>query len=245
MKNAFLPFLALFLLTACTQTLELNKGEDVVRAMYETYGGEWFKDFNIKQKVTYYQQDTVVHTEIWDEIISLPAKVRSIIGNTEDGNCEIYHDQAYHRFVGGKLANVIEGNHHLLSLGFDVYLQKPEKTLEDISGAGFDMSVVSDTLIDEREVLIVGALPGQEDVPQFWVDKERMLLVRISLNSGSGSLYTVDLLEYVPFEEGWISTYLIFSRHGRVLMEENYLDFGVMKEIPEHTFTTDTLYIVE
>ena len=109
--------------------MQITDGEDLIKAMYEKYEGKWYKKLKIVQKVTYYRNGEEQGSQVWSEFLDLPGKVRSNIGPAENGNAEIYIDGEFHRFHEGKRVGGQKAPHPVLCLGFDVYLQEPEKSV--------------------------------------------------------------------------------------------------------------------
>jgi hypothetical protein len=183
----------------------------------------------------------VERTETWNEVLELPGKVRSNIGQVEDGNCEIFINGTYYWFRDGKLMQKRETQHVVLLLGFDVYLQDPKTTLSLLEEAEFDLNVIHETIWNDRPVYVVGAEKGDENTNQFWVDKEHLYFVRHIKASPKGNLIDVELRGFEKLEGGWIATEIVFKRNGEVILAEEYLDYGVPEEIDPDVFNVEEL----
>jgi hypothetical protein len=66
----------------------------------------------------------------------------------------------------------------LFVLGFDVYRQDPEATINVVRNEGYDLSKLREDLWDGKPVYVMGAEKGDLKSKQFWVAKDTLLFVR-------------------------------------------------------------------
>jgi hypothetical protein len=73
-------------------------------------------------------------------------------------------------------------------------------------------------------VLVVGAARGDLRAPQFWVDKERLLLLRIVMPSRDDPETPTDIhfLDLQQQPRGVIAARIDVYRNGRLVMSEDY-----------------------
>jgi hypothetical protein len=212
-------------------------GEALIRTMHARYVGKWYSKLRIEQEVIHYRDGQPERREIWNELLEFPGKVRSTIGDSKDGNAEIYlHDTAYY-IEDGKLARERKAVHTILLLGFDVYVQPPEKTIQTVAGDGMDLDVIREDSWKGQPVWVVGAREGDQTTPQFWIEKERLVLVRTIRKSAAGNLVDVELGGYEPLGGGWIATALVFKRNGLPYVSEKYLGYSVPDQIDPSAFS--------
>ena len=83
---------------------------------------------------------------------------------------------------------------------------------------------------------VVGARAGDLNVPQFWIEKERLVLVRTIRRSVAGPLVDVELDGYEPLGGGWIATALVFKRNGQPYVSEKYLGYSIPDHIDPEVF---------
>jgi hypothetical protein len=232
----FAIFSAPFLSASPDSSLQINDGEELIKAMYEKYKGKWFDKIKIVQKVTYYRSGEEQGSQIWTEFLDLPGKVRSNIGPSEEGNAEIYLDGEFHRFQNGKLMSSQKAPHPVLCLGFDVYLQEPEKSIAMLNEVPFDMSKIHETIWQERPVYVVGADKDNFEPNQFWIDKEHLYFVRTIFKSPRGTLLDIEMNKIVRLGGGWIATQLIFKRSGEIILREDYQENPILDKVDPALF---------
>jgi hypothetical protein len=188
-----------------TPPYDYRNGEDIVRAMFDRYLNRWFDN------VTYLQQnrshapgrDTLA--EIWYVAIDPPRRMRIDFHPLTAGNgALIVGDNEYAVASGraGPAARALQGR---MLLQHDVYFLTPPETIARLRELGFDLSRAREDSWEGRPVFVVGSA-GDARAPQFWVDRELMLLVRLLEPSlrDPGAVTDTRLLEYERIGSAWI-----------------------------------------
>ena len=230
---------ALFLSASPGSSSQIANGEEIIKAMYEKYKGKWYKKLKIVQKVTYYRKGEEQGSQVWSELLDLPGKVRSNIGPAENGNAEIYVNGEFHRFQEGKRVGGQKAPHPVLCLGFDVYLQEPQKSVAILKEVPYDLGKIHETVWQGRPVYVVGADKDDFKSNQFWVDKEHLYFVRTIFSSPSGAVLDIEMNKIVRLGGGWIATQLIFKRNGELFIKEDYQENPILDEIDPEIFDVE------
>ena len=214
-----------------------SNGFDVIRAMHDTYQGTWYDKLHIRQEVTYYKDGHADRTEVWNEVLELPGSVCSIVGDFDDGNRELFTGDTVYIFRDDSLVHKRKIVHSTLLLGFDVYLQDPRQTTDRLSEAGFDLNRLHEALWRDRPVFVVGALEGDFESNQFWIDKELLVLVRKIERSASGeNLIDIEFNDLQRLDGGWVAMELVFRRNGELALTEKYLNVDVPERVDRSVF---------
>ncbi|MCP4724328.1 MAG: hypothetical protein GY863_04805 [bacterium] len=241
-KRTLLILLSVIMLLSCKEQPQILTGEDVIRAMYAKYEGKWFRNMSLKQNIIRYNRDGTVRSDgIMTEQLRLPGIVR---GNTlpmEDGNAEIFKDNTYHIFQNGKLVNKQRYIHGVLILGFDVYLQEPEKTIALLEEDGVDFSKMHETVWQDKPVYVVGTDSSDLSVNQFWIEKERLVVVRLFKKSvrNAAMVNEIQFNKLEPLGEGWVAGELIFKLNGKMYIHETYVEFKIEDGFPDKIFDVE------
>jgi hypothetical protein len=144
--------------------------------MHDRYAGTWYETLRLIQSVTYFDSTGGIdHAEIWYESIALPGTVRSDIAPLDQGRGEMFRGDSLFRFEADTVTQRGPAIHVILLLAFDVYRQPVDTTVARLEQYGFDLAPVREDTWEERGVWVVGADGG----PEFWVDRERLVLVRL------------------------------------------------------------------
>jgi len=242
-----LPILPLILAAAACQAppgrnpapaAPITDGPSLISAMHARYADTWYRRLRVRQEVIFHDEaGAPTRREVWTELIELPGKVRSIIGDESDGNGELYVQGAFHIIRDGRVVQRSPQPHPVLLIGYDVYCQDPAETARALEIAGFDLSKLHGAEWNERPIYVVGADEGDNTANQFWIDAERLLCLRIINRSPSGALIDIQFTDYEPFAGAWLCTELIFYRNGTLLIYERDLEHSILASIDPKMFS--------
>jgi hypothetical protein len=114
----------------------------------------------------------------------------------------------------------------LLVLGFDVYRQKPKTTIDIAKGQGFDLAQIHEEKWDGQDVYVVGAAKGDLKSKQFWIEKKRLLFVRLIApdEHDATKMHDTRFKDYRKLSPGWISARVEFFVDGKNTFNEDYFD---------------------
>jgi hypothetical protein len=124
---------------------------------------------------------------------------------------------------GGAVAVSGRDPNRFFLLRFDVYVDPVEKTLATLRGRGFDLTKGYDWVSDGRDVYVVGAGPMDDRTKQFWIDKERLVVVR-QVDDLSGHKLELRYQNFRPIANGWIPTQVEWLEDDHRVMLEQYDD---------------------
>jgi hypothetical protein len=204
-----------------------RSAEDVIRAMHDRYAGKWYRSLSFTQQTSRVLPGDSVHVETWREWALIPGALRIEMGAA--GNGALFAGDTLYRFRAGQVSGRTAERNPLAILGFDVYGQEVERTLRVLREEGFDLSRVHQGTWQGRPAYVVGALAGDSTSKQFWVDRERLLFVRLLEPAGSDSTKVQDIRfnDYRPAGGGWIAPRVELWTGGRRVFWEDYSDVKV------------------
>jgi hypothetical protein len=229
--------LLLFTLTTGTTTPSpdpIPDGKALIQAMHQRYEGKWYRTMTFVQKTTNERDHTA---ETWYEAARIPGSLRIDISPLDSGKTILFRNDSLYQFQAGQLKASVPFVHPLMVLGFDVYAEPPEKTVARLTGIGFDLSRIREDTWQGRPVYVVGAAAGDSTTRQFWVDRERLLFVRMMepARNGSGTVET-QFNRYQPLGGGWISVEVRFSVNGQPRTTEEYSEVKGDVPLPDELF---------
>jgi len=204
-----------------------RNGEELIREMHERYAGKWYETLTFTQKTTH--EDGSVET--WYEAARIPGYLRIDIAPLDSGRAIIFRHDTVVVFRGGQVAATRAFVHPLMVLGFDVYRDPPETTIEKLRGLKVDLSKLHEDRWQDRAVYVVGADKGDSTTTQFWVDKERLVTVRL-LENGPNGVTESQFNQYQRLGSGWIAPEMEFYRGGKLLTKEEYTDIRADAPLP-------------
>jgi len=250
MKTAKL-ILILFVIAVPSVFAQYKSGDEVLAAMKKRYEGKWYKTLTFEQKTTNYKPDGTSEAHTWYEAFTMPGKLRIDITPLEKGDGVIFADGRIYPFRDGKLGNARDFVHPLLVLGFDVYGQPVEKTVEQLKGLGIDLLVVHEEPWQGNTAIVVGAKQGDLTTPQFWIDKKNLVFTRLFQTAGKDKK-SIQETQFNAYQKakggGWVSAEVKFFVDGKIATMEEYTNIQTNKNLspdlwnPDKWMTVDKTY---
>jgi hypothetical protein len=216
----------------------IQNGEALVRAMHARYENSWYETTTFTQKSTTYNPDGTTKVATWYEAASLPGKLRIDFGEPSEGNAAILVDNTAYFFQKGQQASTRPYMNMLLVLGFDVYRQSPEATLAELKQEGIDVTKFHEEEWQGEPTYVVGADKGDLKSKQFWVEKKRLLFVRIiepdqkDPNVAEDTRFT----DYRPAGKAFIAARVEVYNDGKLVFTEEYTEIKTGMKLDPATF---------
>lgn len=215
----------------------------LVETMHERYSGLRPGSLTFVQTTVMHRPGTSADTTTWYEA-AVPGRLRIDFSPIESGNGAIYRDGELFVRSGGKVVARREEVNSLLVLLMDVYQVDPAKTIETLDTLGVDLSVIRESEWEGRPVWVVGAAEGDERSMQFWVEKDRLLTLRVIQPVGGGTaIFDARVVGHRElagyFQEDAIMMYV----DGRLYQEEYYDSIRTGIDIDPALFDTATAFV--
>lgn len=207
-------------------------GTEVLAAMRAAYDGRWYHTLTFIQKTTFHRPNGV-QEQLWYETLRhTPAgtQLRIDFGDLATGNGVIFTPDSTFPVRGGQPQPARPTGNEFLPLIEGVYVQPVAKTVKELAGMNVDMSKVRTGTWEGKPVWVVGTTSAADTTsPQFWVDTDRKLLVRMVLRPNADQPpLDVHLGGYEKVGRGaWLSTKIMMYREGKPLQGEEYTDWKV------------------
>lgn len=199
-------------------------GKTLLAAMHAHYEKNWYQTMTFKQKSTTYNVDGTTKVETWYEAAILPGKLRIDFGTPSAGNGAIMADGKGYFFERGKRTKVLPYVNLLLVLGFDVYQQAPDATLAELKGEGIDLAKFHEEEWQGEPVYVVGAEKGDLKSRQFWIEKKRLLFLRL-IQPNRRDEKKIDDIRFADYRElpkGYIAARVEVYEGERLDFSEEY-----------------------
>jgi len=232
-----LPLLLLFSLTLA-HAQDIRNGADVLRAMHGRYAKTWYETLTFTQKSTTYNADGTSKAETWHEALAAPGKLRIDVGTPSDGNGYLMVDGTLTVVQAGKEAGSRPLVNMLLVLGFDVYRQTPEATIKVAKAEGYDLTKFHEETWEGHPVYVVGAEKGDLKAKQFWVDKNRLLFVRLfePTQADANKFQDIRFEDYREMAGGWVAARVEVHVDDKMVFSEEYTDILCNAKLDPGTF---------
>jgi hypothetical protein len=209
----------------------------LVRAMHDKYAGSWYHTATFVQRNTRYLASGAADTSTWLEAIRVPGALRIDIEPVAQRNGILFVRDSQFIIGNGQLTSARPSVHPLMVLSFDVYADPPDRTLTRIKSLGFDMTRLHEDSWQGRPVYVVGAAAGDLHTKQFWVDRQRLVFVRM-LQPDRDSTKTSEIRfnNYRQLGGGMIAPEVVFLVDGKPNFIERYEDITVDPPLTDAVF---------
>jgi len=219
----------------------ITDAESLVRAMHARYADTWYGTLSFTQTTTRVLPNDSVTVEEWREWAAIPGRLRIDMGPPEQGRTVIFARDSTFALSHGRVVQRVDRWNDLMPLGFDVYMQPVERTLQQLRRGGFDLSKFHVDSLDGVPVYVVGAERGDSLSKQFAIEADRLLFMRLidPIPNQPGKTQHVWFRRYEPLGEGWIAPEVEVLVDGRRVFHETYADVRIGEPLDEALFNPD------
>lgn len=223
--------LAVFALsTSCLNAYAQDPGstKELIEKMYNTYKDSWYQAITFAQQAEFYKDGVKQKEETWYEAMDMKSGALVIKFNTMDsGNGMIFRNDSLLSYADNQLKSKSYRIHELIVLGFSVYTNSPQSTLDKIKALGFNTDMFRQEMFDSRLHYVV----GDPEKAQFWIDAKTLLFTKLN-KVGQGRTQEIEFKGYQKLGKGWIETEVLFKVNGQLFMREVYSDIKAPKTLP-------------
>src|SRR5580704_12493698 len=96
------------LLTVASAAQNVTTTGQVIAAMHDRYARNWYRTLTFEQQSITHKPDGTSSTEIWQEAMSLPGRLRIDMGGASAGNGALFVDGREYLYRDGKLVKDID-----------------------------------------------------------------------------------------------------------------------------------------
>lgn len=226
---------------ARSDTAPIHDAESLVRAMHDRYAGRWYRTLTFTQRTSRRLPNDSVSSETWLEWAIVPGSLRIQMGPAAEGRGALFtHDSTY-TIQHGAVARRTANRNPLMLLGFDIYAQPPERSLDMLREEGFPLEPFRVDSWQGRPAYVVGGGPGDLHSRQVWFDRERLVFVRMLEPDPRDTTRTVETRfnRYRRAGGGWIAEEVEVLREGKRAFWEEYSDVRVDVPLDPALFQPD------
>jgi hypothetical protein len=194
-----------------------GSGHDVVARMHDRWQGKWFRTLTFVQRTGFPNGSA----QTWYETVANPGRLRIDFGPVDSMNTAIMKNDSIFQFKRGK---PVGGHPYPSILGVvlsDVYAQPIAATVAKLERGGVDLFKLRADTLRGLPVWVIGAAAGDSTSPQLWIDRERLLLVRLHEQGPDGAVVVGDVLRRAPGPIP-VETEMTFSENGKEVQREEY-----------------------
>jgi outer membrane lipoprotein-sorting protein len=214
-------------------------GQEVLQRMHDKYSGKWYHTLTFTQQTEVHRQDGTTQTQTWYESLRHSAdggtRLRIDFGDPAGGNGALYTADSLYSVRKGKVVSAEGEGNEFLPLIEGVYVQPVERTIRDLAGMKVDLNQVASGAWQGRPAWIVGSTADDVSKPQFWVDRDRLVVTRMVIKYKE-LLLDIDLGGYAAVGPAWLATRIVMTSGGKPLQSEEYSGWKTNIELPASLF---------
>jgi len=236
------------LLAACATSsgrsaiTEPADGTALLARMHDRYVGRWFRTLTFVQRTTQRRPDGTEEVSTWYESQRGP-RLRIDVGDPSAGNGALYTADSLYVVRAGKVVRTVAEGNPFLPLIVSVYTEPLDVTRRQLAPYKVDLSRVHVQDWEGKPTYVVGAAsPSDTTSPQFWVEKERLIVTRFLMPlfpTPDNHAQDVRLENNVAVGDGWLATRIRMLDQGKPLQTEEYSDWRVNVPLPETFFQAE------
>ena len=201
---------------------------DLVTRMRERWNARYFRTLTFRQKNTLYRQGGAEEPSEWLEYQAVPRRLRIEFLPADTRSGLLFRDNRSYSFQNGRMVGERPQIHPLLLLGSDVYALPVDTTMAELASLRFDTTLVRADTLDGRRAWVVGAAPGDTVASHFWVDADRLVVLRVVQRQPAGqgrtALSDTRFTEYQEVDGVLVPKVILFLRDGRANWREEYTE---------------------
>jgi hypothetical protein len=221
-----------FFLLSCSINIH---AQDIIKQMYATHATGFRKNLSFIQQTAFYRNDSLIKKATWYEVLVYPDKLRIDIDNPADGNAIFYVNDSAYRFQKSELKNKSLQPHDLLFVLGGMYSFTLDIVYKKLKAIGYNINKTFETTWKGQKVIVAGTDSLETESNQFWIDKEKLVVVRI-LNNKDGQKTEIHCDDYIKLGNHWCETSIEFYVNGKLRQTEKY------RELKEN-FTLEMEYL--
>ncbi len=239
------PFFLLIPLVVLGAHAAPKSGEELVRQMHARYAGKWYHNLTFVQTTTFPERPA----ETWYEAGTIPGKLRIDVAPLDSMNAFMYRGDSAIVFQGGKRVAAHQDRNLLMTLGFDIYGQAPQTTIEQLKAQSMDLNKIREDSWNGTKVWVIGADKGDTTTNQFWIEQKRLLFVRLieahtsqKNPSGPPNMLDITFEDYQPLAKTWVAARCVIKVNGKEVQREVYRDIHADVKLQADLYDSETYH---
>lgn len=188
-----------------TVALSVTNGASLARAIHDRYASNAPRNVTFVQKTTVSLSSGSQIAQTWYTAGELPGRWR-VDTDQSARNGTLYVGDSTYQFAAGKLAKADTGINEILSVAFDVFSQSAAKSESMLRRMGIDGTKMHESTWRGSVMYVLGAVRGDTSTKQIWVERDRLIPVRLVENTRQGhteyrfNAYTQTSGQWIPGE---------------------------------------------
>ncbi len=219
LKHVSPAFVFLTMITiSCNTKQEIKSGKELIENMNTKYKDNWYRYLTFTQQTTFYKEGAKDREQTWYEAMDARYGLVIKFDSSGSGSGYLFANDSIAVYKNDTLKNKSRMVHELLVLGFTVYTEPTQKTMDKLKECGFNTDIIQQQIVNGKNHYAV----GDSAIAQFWIDAETMLFTKLRKKQKDGSVSEIQFANYQQLEKGWIAPLVDFYKNGKQTQKEEY-----------------------
>lgn len=197
------------------------QSQDIISIMHAANAKNFRKSLSFVQQTEFYRNDSLIRQATWHEVIVYPDNLRIDINDLSRGNSLLFVKDSFYNFQNSQLKTKVRQPHDLLFLLGGMYSFPLQAVYMRMKEAGYNTDKSFETIWKGMKVVVIGTDKEEKQSSQFWVDKERLVVVRI-LDNKDGQQSEIVCSDHIKIGKSWCETKVELYVNGKIRQTEKY-----------------------
>lgn len=217
-----LPVLLTLAIAGHTTPPDSSPGLLLLRRMQAAHATSWYQTIALDKRATFSNGSRTRH-DAWVDVVEPPGRRRLDLSPLDSADATLFVRDSLFDVRHGAVERAMPFTHLLTILQHDAHVQPVRVTARQLGAAGIDLGASFETAWEGRRTIVVGARdPADRTSPQFWIDAERLVLVRLiePRDSARQVIQETVLDHYERIGHAWYARRLVYSRNSQRFLVE-------------------------
>ena len=201
--------------------------------MHNRYQGNWYRNLTFTQQTTFYKDGVKDREQTWYEAMDANYGLVIKFDSIGSGSGYVFANDSITVYKNDTLKIKNRLVHELLVLGFTVYTEPPQKTLDKLKECGFNTDIIHQEKLNGKNHYLV----GDSATAQFWIDAETLLFTKLQKKQKDGAVSEIQFANYQHLDKGWIAPLVDFYKNGKQTQKEVYNNITTPANLPSSYYT--------
>ncbi|MBO6522306.1 MAG: hypothetical protein JJ971_00645 [Balneolaceae bacterium] len=235
----FLTLICLGLvLNSCNKDSSISSARDILTRVWLNSKDVHSTSFSYDAISTIYHNGKVYGSEEHFYAQQYPNGLIVKFDSLNSSNGIIFHYDSSYAYQNNKIEFSNFRPLRLWKQAFSIKFESPDETLEKVFNLGIDTTLISEDTFNNQNVYIIGATPGSLKKNQFWIDKEKLVTVRvITYLEERDFLWDVHFEDYLSLNNSWYAGTVKFYENNILTLVEEHINHQIIPTLPDTFFT--------
>ena len=238
MLQLYKLFIISIIFSSCVKDYSVTSASDILTRVYLNSKDVHPSSFSYDALSTVYHNGSVYGEQLQYYAQQYPQGLIVKFDSLQSANGIIFYYDSSYTFQNNNLEFVNFRPLRIWKQAFSIKFEEPRLSLDKLNKLDIDTTIVSESNFNGREVYIIGAENGRLKKNQFWIDKEKLVTVRIiTYLKERDFLWDVHFEDYFNLNDSWFVGTLKFYENNTLTLVEEHKNLSFIHTLPDSFFS--------